>query len=292
MPDPTKHSISATQASALWNHSPYVTRWMLWQHFANGMSIEPPLIDDRIREGKRMQPLVLERAADEMRLQIIPNDESYVRNGRIGCTRDAVVICPDRGPGALETKCVFDYRTWMTDFGGGEFVPRHMEIQLQVQMAVGDGHAPYAWGVLAVWVAASQFYFERKPMLDLWRDLVPEADRFFDDVAERREPDPFGSPVELPYLEAIYPTVEGSVLDLREVDDAEFYVEKARTFLHAKSIANDHKKIADAYRADFIATLKGKQTALLVGGAAIRMGKRNRLSVYVPGFEGSDLDGE
>lgn len=291
MPDPEKKSVSATQASALWNLSPYVTRWMLWQHFANGMSIEPETIDDRIREGKRMQPLVLERAANELRLQVIPNDESYVRRGQIGCTRDAVIVCPDRGPGALETKCVFDYRTWMTEFGGGAFVPRQMEIQLQVQMLVGDGRDPYEWGVLAIWVAASQFYFERAPMPDLWRDLVTEADKFFEDVATWREPDPFGMPVELPYLEAVYPTKEGTVLDLREREDADLFVDKAKAFLRTRAVANENKKIADAYRAEFIATLKGHELALLAGGGSLRMGKRNRLTVYVPGVEGGD-DGE
>jgi hypothetical protein len=40
VPDRTLKTISATEAPALFNASPYVTRWMLWQRFANGMDID------------------------------------------------------------------------------------------------------------------------------------------------------------------------------------------------------------------------------------------------------------
>ena len=103
------------------------------------------------------------QAAEDLKLEVRPNaDDTYHRRGLLGCTRDATIICPDRGPGALETKCIFDYRTWMADWGGGAFVPKPHEIQLQQQLLVGDGDdgfaaegSPYDWGVIAAWVAGA-----------------------------------------------------------------------------------------------------------------------------------------
>src|SRR5262245_43707736 len=183
MPDPDKRTVSATQAAALWNRSPYLTRWMLWQHFAKGVPFADRA-DARMRWGKKLQPLIIDEAAAHLALEVHPNGgDQYVRAGQLGCTRDATIICPDRGPGALETKCVFDYATWMREWDGGRAVPQHHEFQLQQQMLVGDGDGgPFNWGVIAAWVAGDMYYFERKPIVELWTRLVTEAAAFFDDV--------------------------------------------------------------------------------------------------------------
>jgi hypothetical protein len=150
-------TISATEAPALFNVSPYVTRWMLYKKFADGVDIDGAE-DARMSWGKKLQPLIVAQAAEELRLEVRSNAEDvYHRRGLLGCTRDAEIICPDRGRGALETKCVFDYGVWMRDWAGGKMVPRTHEIQLQQQMLVGDAehgevgeHGPqYDWGVIA-----------------------------------------------------------------------------------------------------------------------------------------------
>ena len=130
-------------------------------------------------------------------------------------TRDATIICPDRGPGALETKCCFDYGVWMRDWDGGKTVPRHHEIQLQTQMFVGNEAGSFEWGVICAWVGAEQFYFERRPIEELWLKLQSDADKFFLSVAAKEEPDPFGAPIEIPFLTALFPTDRGTTLDLQ-----------------------------------------------------------------------------
>src|SRR5262245_10974515 len=102
MPDPQRETLSATQTPALFHVSPYLTRWMLYQHFAKGLAIDKAG-DTRMDWGKRLQPLVLEKAAEDLRLQVRPNEETYHRRNRLGATRDATIVDPDRGPGALET---------------------------------------------------------------------------------------------------------------------------------------------------------------------------------------------
>lgn len=288
MPDPQKLTISATQAPALFNLSPYASRWMLWQHFANGIPLGAEE-DEFIREGRRLQPFVLERAATELRLLVTPNEaDVYVRAGLLGATRDAEIHCPDRGPGALETKCVFNWRVWATEWENGARVPPHCEMQLQQQMLVGAGGASFEWGVVAAWHAGQQFYFERAPVLPLWESLHREADAFMRDVTERREPDPFGLTVEMPWLSELYPTEGGTVLDMTEHEDGEELRRRAAVYLKVKPDARNAEKVAEAMRAGFIARMKERETMLLPGGGYVRLGKGRRLKVWLPDVEGGD----
>ena len=284
MPDPTRQTISATEAPALWNVSPYTTRWMLWQKFAKGVDLDQDE-NSRMSWGKKLQPLVIAQAAEDLRLEVLPNiADTYHRRGRLGCTRDATIICPDRGPGALETKCVFDYATWMRDWDGGKKVPRPHEIQLQQQMWVGD-EAPYKWGVIAAWVAGEQYYFEREPVTEFWKMLNVEAQAFFDSVQLNDEPDPFGAPIEVPWFARLFPTVEAKVLDLSADDGAAKHADMAEAYVAAKDQENAGKRIAEPLRAKLLALAKDNQEVWLPGAIRVRIGgneKSKRLSVYIP----------
>jgi len=289
VPDPTKATISATQTAALFGVSPYYTRWMLWQHFANGVDIDSPA-DERMNWGKKLQPLVLEQCAEDLKLEVQPNaGDDYMRRGLLGCTRDAQIICPDRGPGALETKCVFDYRTWMSDWQGGKAPPRQHEIQLQQQMLVGDPDGkPYTWGVIAAWVAGEQHYFERAPLPDLWEKMTDEADAFFLSVKESKEPDPFGLPIEVPLLNRLFPTVVGNVLDLTDAINGHSLAELVAMFKFHKAEATAHGNAAEKLRGQLIALAKDNEEVLLPEGVKVKCSTSKtgvkRMSVYVPDF--------
>lgn len=287
MPDPLRQTISATEAAALWNVSPYVTRWMLWQKFAKGIDIDAEE-DARMSWGKKLQPLIIQQAAEDLKFEVIPNaDDSYHRRGLLGCTRDATIICPDRGPGALETKCVFDYRTWMEKWGGGDTPPREHEIQLQMQMLVGDGEGKpsYNWGVIAAWVAGEVHYFEREPITNLWDLLRDEAQAFFKSILENDEPDPFGATIEVEWLTMLFPTEHGKVLDLSADADAGRYAEIAQVYVAAKEQENAGKRTAEPLRAKLLALAKDAETVWLPGAIKVSIGgneKSKRLKVYVP----------
>lgn len=287
MPDPTKKTISATQTPGLFNVSPYVTRWMLWQNFAKGIEIDPPE-DDRMSWGKKLQPLIIQQAADDLKLEVHPNvDDAYHRRGLLGCTRDATIICPDRGPGALETKCVFDYRTWMADWDGGRRAPKHYEIQLQQQMLVGDGVSgePYRWGVLSAWVAGNVHYFERAPIDDLWDRMIAEAGTFFKSVEAQQGPDPFGSPVEAPWLTKLFPVTLGKTIDLSSGEGAGRLAEIARFYKRAKEQESAGGGEADLRRAEILAFARDAEHVLLPSGVKVTIrphGKGKRIKVFVP----------
>jgi hypothetical protein len=220
MPDPKRQTISATEMSGLLGVSPYVTRWMLFQRFAKGIEMPGPE-HNRLSWGTKMEPLLLEQAAEDLKLEVTTNrqpdgSQVYLRRGLLGCSRDADIYDPQRGPGALETKCCFDYKILMQEWDGGKTPPRQHEIQLQQQMYVGNGHVPFEWGCIALWCGGDMTYFQRKPMLDLWAKFEVEAMQFFDDVKAGREPEPFGSPVEVPLLKQIFDKPTGEIVNAVE----------------------------------------------------------------------------
>lgn len=292
MPDPLKQSISATQAPALFDASPYLTKWMLYRWFKFGEDARG-VGDNRMDWGTRMEPLCLAAAAEDLHFDVHPTrapdgTQPYVRNGLLGCTRDAEIICPDRGPGALETKCAFDGQVWMRDWNGGKTPPRQHELQIQMQMKVGDGTTSFKWGVLAAWYAGEMFYFERKPMPDLWAALDAEAAKFFADVAAGNEPDPFGVPIEAPLLAQVYPTVLGKVLDLSKLEHSDKKSPLAYSTAEAVRMMEwhsgerlGHDRAEKAIKAKLFGLAKDAEQVLLPHGVGYRIKESPRAGFYV-----------
>lgn len=274
MPDIERKTISATETPSLWNASPYLTRWMLWHKFHDNMDVSSPE-NPRMDWGLKMQPLVLAVAADELKMEVIPNhDDTYLRRGLLGCTRDADVICPDRGQGAFETKCVFDYRTWVTSWASGETPPKHYELQLQQQMYVGDGVKPFAWGVLSAWVAGEMHYFERKPIPELWAEMEREAEAFFESLKTGQEPDPFGVAIELPFLTAVE-RIEEEV-EYADADLARY----ARQLADARDDAKGCKQREDEAKVKLLAAM-GSATRMKLPGGVFVNAQVSRVASYV-----------
>ena len=301
MPDASRQTLSATETPALWGLSPYVTKWMLYQRFANGIDLDESE-NARMSWGRKLQPLVIAQAAAELRFEVRPNHcHAYRRRGRLGCTRDATIICPDRGPGALEIKCVFDYATWMREWDGGRSVPRMHEIQLQQQMKVGDENGSYKWGVIAAWVAGEQVYFEREPVDEFWRLLDQEAEAFFAAVAARSEPDPSGLPVEIPLLARLFPTLKGKLLDLSQDPSATVIAEKVSLYKHLAAQESGAKKAKELLRAELLALARDHDAIALPYGVKVRVSTRTiaeqtrkasvskTLTVHVPEGAGTAL---
>lgn len=299
MPDPDRKTISATESPALFHVSPYATAWMLYQRFARGMDIDNPE-NSRMDWGRRMQPLLLDQAGQDLRFEIHANDRDvYERRGQLGCTRDGVIFCPDRGPGTIECKVCFDYATWMRAWEGGAAPPKHVEIQTQHQMLVGDGNAPFRWGVIAVWIAGEMHYFERDPIPTLWERITTEASNFFNDVNAGNEPDPFGVPVELPWLRELFPTQKGTVLDLTgEADeDVREFSDIVLRYRDAREQESVGKATCEPLRAKILAVAKDANEIHLPSGLRVRITtsgphKGKRITVFVPETAGNMRPGD
>lgn len=272
MPDPTKQTVSATQVAALFDESPYCTRFTLYHDFI-GDGPDDDREDSRMSWGKKLQPLLLATAAEDLHLEVTPNEgDDYVRSihAHVGCTRDAVIHCPDRGPGALECKCVFDYRQWMNRWNGGRVLPRDIDLQLQVQMLVGDGETSYDWGVIAIWLCGEMQYHERSPIPKLWDEIRARADDFLATVNMKEEPDPFGSPVEDAYIARLFPQVKDEALELDDYDLGE----KARMYAWARDQERLGKKTAQQIK-PILLNAAGTHNRVKLPGAILNISKSN-----------------
>jgi hypothetical protein len=276
MPDHSRKTISATQMPALFNASPYLTKWMLYRYL-KGDDIEPAETS-RMDWGKRLQPLVLEQTGRDLNLEIEVNFyNTYIKAtfAPIGYTGDAMIFDPSRGPGAAESKCVFDYGVWMREWDGGKAPPKHIELQLQQQMAVGDGNASFTWGVIPVWVCGEMVYFHRT--LDTRvRDLIAGAARgMFDAVEAGEEPTPFGSELEAPLLQALFPTVKGRTLDLTGHGHGQKWADLAAAFVAYGDEAHFYDKAREAVKAQLLALVQDYETVELPGGVTLKASTRN-----------------
>ena len=288
MPDPTKKTISATEMSGLLGVSPYVTKWMLFQRFAHG--VEAPGPDhNRLDWGTKMEPLLLEQAAADLHLEVRTNRQAdgsqiYMRRGLLGCSRDADIYDPQRGPGALETKCCFDYKILMQDWDGGKTPPRQHEIQLQQQMYVGDGTKPYEWGTIALWCGGDMTYFHRKPMPDLWETFEREARQFFDDVQAGNEPSPFGETSEVPLLKQLFNKPTGEIVNAVErlgEFDATKLAQKVADADYQRVVRLAAEKIEKGVQAELLALAKDADQIEFPQGISVKIVRSPRAGYQV-----------
>lgn len=295
MPDPTRKTISATQVACLFGCSPYETEFSLY-HWLRGVDI-PETETGRMTWGKRMQPLLIQAATEDLKLEAVV-DEKYVAFAGlpVGCTRDAIITCPDRGQGALEMKCVFDYRQWMTRWQGGT-PPLDIELQIQVQMMVGDGNVSFKWGVIAVWLAGEITYFERKPEPELWEEIDRRVLAMLARVDTDNEPGVTGTEREEALLNKLYPATDPvSTIDIEDPDGT--WVESLREWEYAKEQAKVFDKMAKAHKTKLLGLAKDhgkiyfqgdpgaivdiKKTAI-EGGTSVRKPHiRTTVSHYIP----------
>jgi hypothetical protein len=281
MPDPTRKTLSSTEVPALFGASPYVTRWLLLRKFISGEELPRPE-HNRLDWGKLMQPLILQKAAHELALEVRPNiGDVYMSRGLLGCTRDAEIISPDRGPGTLETKCVFDYGVWMRDWNGGKTPPRHHELQVQTQMYVGDGVTPFRWGILCAWVCADLYFFEREPIPELWEQMEARAREFFADVAAGNEGEPFGASIEAPIIDKVFPTQALTSIDYSDHPQAEELAEKVRMFAWHRAQKQSHEKGERDLKAALRALIEHNEEARFLHGIKLRAKQINKKGFYV-----------
>ncbi len=288
MPDPKRQTISATEMSGLLGVSPYVTKWMLFQRFAHG--VEAPGPDhNRLDWGTKMEPLLLEQAAADLHLEVTTNRQAdgsqiYMRRGLLGCSRDADIYDPQRGPGALETKCCFDYKILMQDWDGGKTPPRQHEIQLQQQMYVGDGTKPYEWGTIALWCGGDMTYFHRKPMPDLWETFEREAKQFFDDVIAGNEPAPFGETCEVPLLKQLFNKPTGEIINaVDKLGEAEAtkLAQRVADADYQRVVRLAAEKVEDKVKAEILGLLKEADELELPQGIRVKVTRSARAGYQV-----------
>jgi hypothetical protein len=264
VPDVLKQTVSASQIAGIYNRSPWETRWSLWHWFRN--SVEIAADNSRTDFGKFCEPFIMAQVQERLRLEVQHNAAGeYKRKGSLGCSRDARIFDPTRGEGIIQAKTCAR-QIWKETYTDS-LCPPHIEMQLQCEMAVHDA----AWGIVAVMIGQNDqlFLYERQPNKELQARMEDEARAFLDSVAAGQEPSPFGSAVELPVLDALYPTVTpGKVITMTD----ETIAEAARMMRWADEQSKFFSRVYDQKRA-IIAAAAGDAQRLELPGVMIEISR-------------------
>lgn len=126
--------VGASEVAALFDCSPYLTRFELWHRKAgniatpefNAVADDGTPDNERIYWGVRLEAAIIEAAKERYGYTDRPPADPPLTNGKgLGGHPDRRVICPKRGPGIIETKMV----DWLVRKSWGDEPPMHYLLQ-------------------------------------------------------------------------------------------------------------------------------------------------------------------
>ncbi len=211
--------LGASEIGALFDVSPWTTRFTLWHTKAGVIPYSPPEGDMRMNIGKRIEPFIAELVADRLNLDVRRSKVYWsLPDEKIGCTLDFEFSDPEFGPAIVETKNV-DYFQFKDGWGETR-PPLVYQLQVQHQLAVtGCNRA-----VLAAFVGGNDLkLYDIRPQLDVIAEIKARAAAFWKSIADKQQPDPTGTDDELRILARLYPDLRAEppiTLDSHEVQQA------------------------------------------------------------------------
>ncbi len=220
--------ITSTEASALFNMSPYATLYELWQIKSGAM--ESQFEDnERIQAGRIIEPAIAALVAERYGVVVEPF-KAYATDtdDRIGSSFDYRIIGVTDAPvedntlrdmfhqfgvGILEAKNVDGLvfkRKWLDDE-----TPAHIEIQLQHQLEL-SGHG---WGAVCALVGGNRLVpYVRERDVAVGRAIRAKVREFWKSIETGQSP-PIVYPDDADVVIALHQFSDGSVLDLRGTTD-------------------------------------------------------------------------
>jgi predicted phage-related endonuclease len=184
--------VGASEVAALFDCSPYLTRFELWHRKVgniatpefNARSDDGLPENERVLWGVRLEAAIIEEAKDRFGYVDREQLERLDSGNGLGGHPDRRVICPKRGPGILEIKTA----DWLIRKGWGDEPPAHYLLQSQAYQGL-DG---VAWGDVIVLVGGNKlerFCYDFRPKVyaeiekrvaEFWRTVeaneAPPAD--------------------------------------------------------------------------------------------------------------------
>jgi predicted phage-related endonuclease len=180
--------VGASEVAALFDASPYVTRFELW-HRKTGNIATPDFMapgapnNERIEAGIRLEPAIIEWACDKWGYIRRPTPK-HLSNGKgLGGHPDQLVTCPERGDGLLEVKTA----DWLIRKKWGDEPPLHYLLQSQSYA----GLASVNWCDVVVLVGGNsleRFTYEFRPKI--FADIERRVVEFWQSVRANDPPPP------------------------------------------------------------------------------------------------------
>jgi predicted phage-related endonuclease len=251
--------VGAAEVSALFGANPWVTHFELW-HRKNGTISTPDFGgNERIEWGIKLEPVIIAAACERWGYERSGLPIPRMSNGKgLGGHPDAIVNCPERGRGILETKCV----DWLVVKQWGDEPPLHYLLQGNTYAGLDSA----SWFDLVVLVGGNEL---RRFQYDFRSRLFDEAERrtvaFWQSI-EAGTPPPADYTRDRDPICEVYRAQGDDIIDLTGDN---LMPDAAARYLRAKEQAKGANEAAEAAEAELRDKL-GTAAAALVEGYSVK----------------------
>jgi predicted phage-related endonuclease len=201
-------TVGASEVAALFDASPYLTKFELWHRKKGNLSGEFE-DDERKFWGRKLEPAIAAGVAEQRGWKLIKPEGYYFHPtvAGMGCTPDFLIDDPVRGLGAMEVKNI-DYLQFRCSWTGSE-PPLCYILQLQDQLACTG----VSWGCIAALVAGNDpavFIYDRHEQAIARIEQAVTA--FWKSIADNIEPPVVSEDYEI--IRELYPSAFRPEIDL------------------------------------------------------------------------------
>lgn len=246
--------VGASEAAALFDCNPWLTHFGLWHRKAGNIATPEfnVIYDDgspeneRIYWGVRLEAAIIEAAKERFGYIDRPPADPPLTNGKgLGGHPDRRVICPERGPGVIETKMVdwLEFKKW------GDEPPLHYLIQGNTYAGL-DGVSWFDMLVLVGGNRLERFKYEFRPKL--FAETEKRVEAFWQSLADNKPPKPDYAN-DLDAIKDLYAEQGDETIDL--VGDNRAAIAAAE-YLAAAAEERDAKARKEAAQAELIDKMK------------------------------------
>lgn len=247
--------VTSTEMPALFDCSPYSTRFEVWHRKRDKTIIELEK-NERMKWGLRLQSAIADGVAEEDGIPVGRIPEFFVNEDlRIGASFDF-----NHGPeGILEVKNVdsFAYREgWLVDEEGEVEAPPHIEIQVQQQLYLSKKK----YAIIAALVGGNRLVrLHREPDLVVFKEIEKRAQEFWNTVDKGIEPEP-DSQRDADLIFRMYAqAMEGKILDATDDEELESL---ARRYAFAAKQESSFEKEKKAIKAEILMRIGGAEKVI------------------------------
>lgn len=251
--------VTSSDVAALFNLSPYVTRFEYW-HRKKNKTIEGAQENEFILWGKRLEATIAKGVAEDQGWEIRHMGEFVVnRELRLASSFDYSI---EKGPvpnekGILEVKNVFGPRFkegWVLEDGTIE-APPYIELQVQNELFISGRK----YGYISTLVSGNQLsLLKRERDEEVINRIISETEKFWKSIDDNQPPPP-DFREDCDFISRLYTQSNGMVLDAR--DDKEL-LGYALEYKEASQMEKNAAEVKAAAKAAMILKIGGSEKVM------------------------------
>lgn len=246
-------TVGASEVAALFDCSPYVTRFELFHRKAGNIDVPDLSGSERVEFGIRLEPAIIAAAADRYGYTLEETPRRLTNGKGLGGHPDQLAS-DERGPGIIEIKTC----DWLVFKQWGQEPPEHYLLQAMAYA----GLAGRKWCDIVVLVGGNRlerFCYDFRPRI--YAEIERRVEAFWQSI-EANDPPPADYTRDLGTITELYREGTEEVVDLTADNLAH---EAAAAFLFAKEARLEAEKREDAAKAELLDKLGAAGTAKLNG---------------------------